>query len=40
MHKTRLALHANNLLNKHYRAAVDEMPGIGRSYVVSFATRL
>lgn len=35
----RVALHANNLFNKHYRAAVDEMPGMGRNLVLSFATR-
>lgn len=35
----RVALHANNLPNKHYRAAVDEMPGMGRNFVLSFATR-
>lgn len=35
----RVALHGNNLLNKHYRAAVDEMPGMGRNAVVTFGTR-
>lgn len=32
-------LHANNLTNKHYRASVDEMPAMGRNFVVSFNSK-
>lgn len=36
----RLALHLNNLNNRHYRASVDEMPATGRNFVVTFNTSL
>ncbi len=36
----RLALHMNNLNNRHYRASVDEMPATGRNFVVTFNTSL
>ncbi len=36
----RIALHLNNLNNKHYRASVDEMPATGRNFVVTFNTSL
>ncbi|MDY0072135.1 MAG: TonB-dependent receptor [Thauera sp.] len=35
----RVALHANNLFDRHYRAAVDEIPGMGRHAVLSFRSR-
>lgn len=35
----KLMLHANNLTNKHYRASVDEMPAMGRNFVVSFNSK-
>ena len=36
----RLALHLNNLNNRHYRASVDEMPATGRNFVLTFNTSL
>lgn len=36
----RVALHLNNLNNRHYRASVDEMPVTGRNVVLTFNTRL
>lgn len=36
----RLALHLNNLNNRHYRASVDEMPATGRNVVLTFNTSL
>lgn len=36
----RVALHLNNLNNRHYRASVDEMPATGRNFVLTFNTRL
>lgn len=36
----RVALHLNNLNNKHYRASVDEMPATGRNFVLTFNTSL
>lgn len=35
----RISLNLNNLLNKHYRAAVDEMPAMGRNAVISFSSQ-
>lgn len=32
----KIMFHANNLTNKHYRASVDEMPAMGRNFVLSF----
>lgn len=36
----RVALHLNNLNNRHYRASVDEMPATGRNFVLTFNTSL
>ena len=36
----RVALHLNNLNNRHYRASVDEMPATGRNLVLTFNTSL
>lgn len=36
----RVALHLNNLNNRHYRASVDEMPATGRNFVLTFNTTL
>lgn len=36
----RVALHLNNLNNRHYRASVDEMPATGRNVVLTFNTSL
>lgn len=35
-----VAINTNNLLNKHYRASVDEMPAMGRNLVLIFNTRI
>ncbi|WP_103043997.1 TonB-dependent receptor domain-containing protein [Comamonas faecalis] len=35
----RVVLHMGNLLDKGYRASVDEMPGVGRNVVLTFSTR-
>lgn len=37
--KHRIALRLNNLLDKGYRAGVDEMPGMGRNLVLTFASK-
>lgn len=36
----RVALHLNNLNNRHYRASVDEMPATGRNFVLTVNTSL
>lgn len=36
----RVALHLNNLNNRHYRASVNEMPATGRNFVLTFNTSL
>src|SRR5690606_6792461 len=35
----RAALHLNNLLDKDYRAGVDELPGLGRNLVLTFTSK-
>lgn len=35
----RVALHLNNLLDKGYRAGVDELPGLGRNAVLTFSAK-
>ena len=35
----RVALHLNNLLDKSYRAGVDELPGLGRNAVLTFSAK-
>lgn len=35
----RVALHLNNLLDKSYRAGVDELPGLGRNLVLTFSSK-
>ncbi|WP_313070411.1 hypothetical protein [Melaminivora sp.] len=35
----RAALHLNNLLDKGWRAGVDELPGPGRNLVVTFSAK-
>ncbi len=35
----RVALHLNNLLDKDYRAGVDELPGLGRNLVLTFTSK-